>query len=608
VVPVPAAPAEPVPIAFDRYHDTAQTNAICRQLAALRPDLCSVEVIGKSTGGREIVCVTITNTKTGKPEDKPAMYVDGNHHGNERSGGEAALYVACLLVRSYDQDVQVRKLVDTRTFYVVPKVNPDGAEVWIRGFPEGVDEDGDEKEDEDGFEDLDGDGLITWIREQDPTGDYMIGPDPRLMIRIPQGAKADPKKRYRVYTEGIDNDDDGQFNEDQPSWKTDPNRDYPVDEELRTKFRKKFVGSGPPGRGGGGGGGAGGGGGRGGGGGGWGGRGQDPPEDESPGHESLTHPETKAVADFLKAHPNIAMAQSFHNYGAILFRPFGYAPDEYMPKEDRALYDRMAKEFTRCVGSKAYDRPYGARGYVVGGLHDYLYVNLGVPALTAEIFCIPGWEQDFGSRDRRPQKAEKRKEKKGPRKSADVNYNRQKQILDFMDQEAGGSGYVAWHELDHPQLGKVEVGGLWNEYHATYNPPPGLLEKTIEGYARFALAQAELTPLARITDTRLERASGGAVTIQATVENLGPVPSVCELAEKRGLAKPVTLALQLPAGCKVVIGKDRLDFGVLPPGFKRTIRWTVKPPQPGAYVFELKLDSEKAGREVKKIEVGPEAF
>lgn len=81
--------------------------------------------------------------------------------------------------------------------------------------------------DEDGPEDLNGDGYITLMRVKDPEGNYIIDPkEPRLM-RL-----ADPKKgekgMYKIYSEGLDNDDDGQINED-PLGGVEINRNFPHD-------------------------------------------------------------------------------------------------------------------------------------------------------------------------------------------------------------------------------------------------------------------------------------------------------------------------------------------------------------------------------------------
>ncbi len=83
--------------------------------------------------GRDLWCITVNNPKTGPDRDKPAMYVDGNIHGNEIQGAEAALYLVWYLAENRGRVKAVKELTDERAFYVVPTVNPDGRAYWFNG-------------------------------------------------------------------------------------------------------------------------------------------------------------------------------------------------------------------------------------------------------------------------------------------------------------------------------------------------------------------------------------------------------------------------------------------------------------------------------------------
>ena len=130
-----------------------------------------------------------------------------------------ALFSPISSSRRYRSNAKVKQRLDNSVFYIVPRVNPDGAEAmwaavkWARRTKRPLDDDNDGRMDEDGPEDLNKDGVITVMRVKEPDGDYMIDPEePRLMRR------ADPKKgergRLRSTWEGIDNDGDGFINED----------------------------------------------------------------------------------------------------------------------------------------------------------------------------------------------------------------------------------------------------------------------------------------------------------------------------------------------------------------------------------------------------------
>ena len=59
------------------------------------------------------------------------MYIDGNTHAGEVSGGEICLYIIHHLLTNYGKDPLVTRLVDTRVFYILPKINPDGSDAYL---------------------------------------------------------------------------------------------------------------------------------------------------------------------------------------------------------------------------------------------------------------------------------------------------------------------------------------------------------------------------------------------------------------------------------------------------------------------------------------------
>ena len=120
-----AAPPAPLPsIDFDSYHDQDEIAAYLRAVAAARPDIVTFAVLGESYGGLEIAYVVID--ATGDP-DPPSVYLNGTHHGDEKSSTETTLaFVDYVLQRPDDPDVAT--LLDDYAIYVQPLVNPDGHE------------------------------------------------------------------------------------------------------------------------------------------------------------------------------------------------------------------------------------------------------------------------------------------------------------------------------------------------------------------------------------------------------------------------------------------------------------------------------------------------
>lgn len=214
-----------------RYHTYAEMTAALQSLAGAHKTIVRLSSIGKTSGGRDIWALEIANPAGVPPAKRPALLVAANFEGDHLVGSEIALSVAGYLLKNYPADPDVKQRLDNSTIYIIPRVNPDGAEGYFAPIKTGRrtnatprDDDNDGRTDEDGPDDLNGDSLITVMRVKAAGGEYMIDPEePRLM------KKADPKKgesgSYNLFWEGTDNDGDGFINEDPPGG-TDINRNF----------------------------------------------------------------------------------------------------------------------------------------------------------------------------------------------------------------------------------------------------------------------------------------------------------------------------------------------------------------------------------------------
>jgi len=174
-------PNPKVAVAWDRFYDHAGLHEIARRLATAHPQFIKLGTIGKSTQGREMFLLTVTNHSVGNADRKPAMWIDGNIHANEIQGAEFSLYTAWYLAEMADRVPAVDSLLRNYTLYIVPSINPDGRDHYIHE-PNNAssprtglaprDTDGDGKVDEDGLDDLNGDGHITQMRRRSTNGRY----------------------------------------------------------------------------------------------------------------------------------------------------------------------------------------------------------------------------------------------------------------------------------------------------------------------------------------------------------------------------------------------------------------------------------------------------
>ena len=81
--------------------------------------------------GRAQFVMTVTNQDTGAPLSKPGWYLDGNIHAGEVTSSMAALHLIDTLLTGYESDEMLRRIVDRYAVYVIPRVSPDGAEVYL---------------------------------------------------------------------------------------------------------------------------------------------------------------------------------------------------------------------------------------------------------------------------------------------------------------------------------------------------------------------------------------------------------------------------------------------------------------------------------------------
>jgi len=275
------SPSNPkVQTSWNKYYTYQGVVDLCTRLAKAFPDLVTMESLGKSYQGRDIIVLIISEKNVQNPDDKPGFWIDGNIHSIELQGTEMALYTAWYLCEMYANNAFIKQLLIDKTFYISPTINPDAREYFTSvGVPprSGLvprDNDRDGLYDEDGYDDLNNDKNISLMRRKNPDGRYKSDPkDPRRMIRTEPGEKGEYELLGR---EGIDNDGDGLINEDGPGG-YDGNRDWGFN------WEPNYVQGGA---------------------------------DKYP----FSFPENQAVRDFTLKHRNITGAQSFHNAGGQILR------------------------------------------------------------------------------------------------------------------------------------------------------------------------------------------------------------------------------------------------------------------------------------------------
>jgi hypothetical protein len=481
-------PAEPrLPLAFNHFYAYDEMVMALRALEKAHPKLLQLQSIGKSIEGRDMWLMRVLNPDTGPEERKAAMYIDANIHGNELQGTEVCLYTISYLVENYERVKRVRDLVDQRVFYILPTVNPDGRAYWFdgpntqhssRGGKKPVDDDGDGLFDEDGFDDIDGDGEVLGMWKRDPHGTFKRSPDdPRVLVRVKPGE--DGEFIY-LGLEGIDNDGDGLINEDGPGG-YDMNRNWPAD---------------------------------------W----QPQPLQGGAGDYPLSVPETRSIANFILAHPNIAGVQAYHNAGGMILRGPGDSSLGEYPGSDVRVYDELGQTGEFLLPFYKYMILWRDLYSVHGGFVNWTYEELGIFSFTNEL-----WNTGQYHNAAREGLAFERESPEA------LKWD------DLLEME---HQFVELKPFQHPLYGEIFLGGFRKT--AGRLPPLFLLEELCHRNAMFTLYHAYEMPLLALRPIEVERVVGDTFHVTVTIENARAIPSRAAVAARKKIGEPDLLELRGP--------------------------------------------------------------
>lgn len=504
-------------IRFNKFYRYNELTRLLKDYAKEYPDLIRLQSIGKSHEGRDVWLVAVTNFKSGDDAEKPAFWVDGNIHASEVTASAAALYLINTLVTKYKKDETVTRALDTRAIYIVPRVNPDGAEWALADKPKIIRSSTRDYPYADdplnglvGGEDIDGDGRVLQMRIEDPNGAWKAYPeDPRLMIRrdpIETGGKY-----YRILPEGLLKDYDGvTIRVIGPKQGLDLNRNFPV--AWRTESDQHGAGPYP-----------------------------------------ISEPEARNLADFIVKHPNITGAISFHTMSAVLLRPYDDRSDDEFPTDDLWTYQKIGDKGTEITNypnvSVFHDFKYHPKQVTTGAFDSWCYDHLGLFAWTVEFWS--------------PMK------QAGIEKFKYIDWYREHPVADdikllkWNDEVLKGKGYVDWYEYKHPQLGKVELGG-WDGMNMWTNPPLEFLEREISPFPEWIVWHALISPRLIPLETKVTPLGGDSYGIRFVIQNEGWLPTyVTKKALERKMTRGVIAEIELPKGATLESGKPRQELGEL---------------------------------------------
>jgi hypothetical protein len=596
---------------YSRYHNHEELTKALRALAAAHPTHARLVSIGKTLQGRDIWAIEIASQKGTPPGERPALLIAGNLEGDRLIGSALALYIAEHLLSEYARDPEIAQRLERSTFYIVPRVNPDGAEMMFAPIKTGqktnsvpFDADNDGRVDEDGCDDLNKDGFITVMRVKDPRGPYMIHPDdPRLM------KKADPHRGesggYSIYWEGTDNDNDGFIGEDGPGGA-----------DIDRNFQHQYPYYAP-----------------------------------DAGRHPVSELESRALIDYALERRNIAVILTFGGSDNLIVPPnrrgelgppavlslldfadasiegarkigmfetgeAGFFPGrggQRPPAAAAAATPRGGPparrpattvnaadmEYFRAVSDR-YRELTGIRNVPVtrapaGAFFEYGYYQFGVPS-----FSTPGWGLPASTEKPAPGgRPDTAAQLPGVEGGAAAPVAADLRVLRWMDAEKI-DGFVEWTPFQHPTLGAVEIGGF--KPYVISNPPASKMAELGAGHASFVMYLSSVFANVKVAKSEVVNHGGGIYRIRAEIENSGLLPTAAAQGVLSRGSRPLMVQLQVDPQ-DIIAGNEKTMYVPSLPGSggRESFEWIIRG-KPGSSVA-LKVVSQKGGRETVTLKL-----
>ena len=553
------------------YHDNRALDSTIRDVSDRGG--FELEELCRDSRGEPVWLVT---AGSGGPDD-PAVLLVAGLDGRHLIGTEVALRV---LDRLASDDDTTRALLQDRTLYVVPRVNRAGVDAFfsssLRFDMAGVEGESDADRDglvgEDRYEDLDGDGVVRWIRVEDARGDFRLEGEDEAFI-----GKADPVKGelgvWRWLREGRDEDGDERFHEEADGGVL-LSRNFTHDYEFFAK------GSGP---------------------------------------YQVSEVETRALADFVAAHPHLAAVLVF-GFEDNLMTPlpegkkssprlsgsrWGRKPVDAPNENDLPLFlewSRLYREDLglgekKTVSSGGYGQWPEAEGDAAstaadvaakGGFAAWVYYTRGRAALATPVWT-PGlqmhWEAEREAAEAEDETESETEsgtegESEGSAKEAtdatdapeeeaeDADEKAPKEDPKIGDERKLRDWWVAqdpdswkdWTSFDHPDFPgqRVEVGGY--DPFARINPPEAVIDSLVPAHQSLVHRMLAGLPKIVVRNARLENRGGGVYELRFLVENIGVMPDVLAQGVFATHVRPTRVELGLPQGAEVIGGPSRFSL------------------------------------------------
>jgi hypothetical protein len=510
--------------------------------------------LAKTDAGRDIWLLTLGSRGGVDVAVRPALLIVANLEANHLIGSAAALHTAEHLLAQYGRDAAVTTLLDERTVYIIPRANPDGAELafTLRAYetpykPYRGDASRGGLNTRELGRDLNGDGLVTLMRVRDAAGTHIADSADSRVLRPADRARAE-RGVWKVMVEGIDPDSVEAY----VAMGTDG-------VNLNRNFPHEYVNFRP-----------------------------------HTGPHMVSEVESRALADFVHDRHNIAAVLTFSLHDNLRTPPPAQrtvpqgvtgnppnVPTNILPA-DRPFFEYVSAQFQSLTGLRGE----GAENEA-GSFPQFAYYQLGLPSFTTPVWTLPpGGGSAVSARG-----AGAGGGVAGGSAVSAATAARDARWLAHFD-SVGINGFVNWTPARHPTLGDVEVGGF--RPNARVNPPPSQVRELAEKHAVFATWLAQQLPQVEVVETKVEARGDHVFLVTATLANEQYLPTQMALGERIRFNRPITVRLLPASGVTVLTGNPQQQVARLEGmGGRAKFTWLVQA-APGTRVT-MEVFAERAG-------------
>ncbi len=594
------------PVDFGRYYRAEEVNTQLRSIHLSHQEQTRLHSLGTSFGGFEVQLLEIGEEAQTNNKTKPAVFVAANIDGQYPIASMGALYLIDQLL------TQPARYTDV-TWYILPLGHPEGAQHFFaeplatntrntRPF----NDDMDDATDEDGCEDLNGDGYITQMRVKDPSGSVLPDTTDARKLRRPDSKKAE-KGLYTLYTEGIDNDGDGKYNEDgiggtnngvsfphlfkyhgktSGLWAGQEEEVYGILQFMHTHHEIAMVMS-------------------------YGGTNfclQAPKSGRkgSSSQSSLKVP--RRYASMIGADPNqsYTMTQVISMMKAALpGRPvdastvagmLGLGPAVNPLPDDLKFYTSYSTDYKKYLKKQGDTlKRVDPKPAQDGSFELWAYYHLGLPVFSQNFWTVPKIETEKDGSTKKDTTAQKAEKKPKAKAKFDGELN----FLAYSDSLLDGKGFVEWTEFDHPQLGKVEIGG--KVPYADVVPDPKEVESLLSVQVPWVFTLVKDIPRLEIEAHKVKTRGEGLYALEIWIRNTGKLPYPTAMGKRNKVPAPAAVVVS-GEELEFLSGRERTVLSGLDGGKNRKLSWLIRVNKGSSIGVEVKAPN--AYGDSKTIKMG----